>query len=311
MNPKVSVVMGVHNGASSLERTVRSILSQECGLLEFLVVDDGSTDGTPGILSELAHGDQRLRVLTQENSGLTRALMRGCAESRGRYIARQDAGDVSMPGRLAALADVLDADEHVGFACGSTEFFGPGGEPLSVAGSAGADGRFGALERIAPGGPGPSHHGATMIRRSAYETSGGYRAAFAMAQDWDLWFRLIESSRFYAVDAIHYRAEVNPLGISMAGLKTQRTLGKLAEKAHQLRKLGLSDAGCCAEAEAIGRSRSAGRKSSAAGNYFLGSLLLGQKNPGCRKYLLEAAFERPQHLKTWLLLLKSFTLPGT
>lgn len=308
MNPDVSVVMGVHNGASSLERTVRSILSQDCGALEFLVVDDGSTDGTPELLAELAQEDKRLRIVTQENGGLTRALMRGCAESRGQYIARQDAGDVSMPGRLAALVEVLDADERVGFACGSTEFFGPGGEPLYVAGSAGAEGRFGALERIALGGPGPSHHGATMIRRSAYEASGGYRAAFAMAQDWDLWFRLIESSRFYAVDAIHYRAEVNPMGISMAGLANQRTLGKLAGKAHELRALGLSDAECCAEAEAIGRGRSGGSKS-AAGNYFLGSLLLGQKNPGCRKYLLEAAFERPQHLKTWLLLLKSFTLP--
>ncbi len=308
MNPDVSVVMGVRNGAPSLERTVRSILAQECGALEFLVVDDGSTDGTPEILAELAEGDERLRILTQENGGLTKALMRGCAESRGRYIARQDAGDVSMPGRLAALAEVLDAEERVGFACGSTEFFEPGGESLYVAGSAGAEGRFGALERIALGGPGPSHHGATMIRRSAYEASGGYRAVFAMAQDWDLWFRLIESSLFYAVDAIHYRAEVNPTGISMAGLANQRALGKLAGKAHELRKLGLSDAECCAEAESIGRGRSGGRKA-AAGNYFLGSLLLGHKNPGCRKYLLEAAFERPQHLKTWLLLLKSFTLP--
>jgi glycosyltransferase involved in cell wall biosynthesis len=310
MNPEVSVVMGVRNGASSLERTVRSILAQSYDAFEFLVVDDGSTDETPGILASLAKEDQRLRILTQENGGLTRALMRGCAESRGRYIARQDAGDVSLPGRLAALAEVLDADESVGFACGSTEFFGPGGEALYVASSAGVDGRFGALDRIALGGPGPSHHGATMIRRSLYEQSGGYRAAFAMAQDWDLWFRLIESSRFYAVDAIHYQAEVNPMGISMAGIQNQRALGKLAEEAHRLRMLGHPDAGCCAEAKVIGRG-GPGRKSSADGHYFLGALLLARGHPICRKYLLQAALERPQHLKTWLLLLKSFTLSGT
>jgi len=299
--------MGVHNGASSLERTVRSILTQESVDLEFLVVDDGSTDKTRGILAGLAAADGRLRILTQENGGLTRALIRGCAESRGKFLARQDAGDVSKPGRLGELVEVMREDEGIGFACGSTEFFGPGGEELYVSSSAGAEGRFGALGRIALGGPGPSHHGATMIRRSDYEACGGYRAAFAMAQDWDLWFRLIERSRFYAVEAVHYQAEVNPMGISMAGIQSQRALGKLAEDAHLLRMRGGSDAGCCVEAEAIDRG-TRGRESSAAGHYFIGALLLGRGNPGCRKYLLKAAKERPHHLKTWLLLLRSLRL---
>jgi len=84
-------------------------------------------------------------------------------------------------------------------------------------------------------------------------------------------------------------------------------LGKMAEESHRLRMLGRSDAACCSEAEAIGRGR-AGRKSSADGHYFLGALLLAKGNPACRKYLLKAGLERPQHLKAWLLLLKSFLL---
>jgi len=307
MHPEVSVVMGVHNGATSLDVTVRSILEQSFDDFEFLIVDDGSTDGTPEILASLAQADGRLRILTQENAGLTRALIRGCSESRGKYVARQDAGDASRSGRLAELVGVLESDGRIGFACGSTEFFGPGGEALYVASSAGESGRFGTLERIALGGPGPSHHGATMFRRGLYERVGGYRAAFAMAQDWDLWFRFIEQSRFFAVDAIHYEAEVNPTGISMAGIRHQRQLGKMAEESHRLRMLGRSDAACCSEAEAIGRGR-AGRKSSADGHYFLGALLLAKGNPACRKYLLKAGLERPQHLKAWLLLLKSFLL---
>jgi len=100
--PEVSVVMGVYNGAEHLEQTLASILSQEGCDLEFIVVDDGSTDDTGSILDAWAAQDKRLRVIHQQNTGLTRALIRGCAEARGEFIARQDAGDVSLPGRLDA-----------------------------------------------------------------------------------------------------------------------------------------------------------------------------------------------------------------
>ena len=60
--------------------------------LEFIVVNDGSTDKTGEILDDYARRDHRVRVIHQENTGLTRALIRGCDAARGEFIARQDAG---------------------------------------------------------------------------------------------------------------------------------------------------------------------------------------------------------------------------
>ena len=91
-DPEVSVVMSVYNGASHLFATLDSILSQEGVKFEFIVVNDGSSDKTGRILNDYAQRDSRLRIIHQENTGLTRALIRGCDAARGEFIARQDAG---------------------------------------------------------------------------------------------------------------------------------------------------------------------------------------------------------------------------
>ena len=102
--PKVSVVMSVYNGAEHLAETLDSVLQQEDCDFEFIVVNDGSTDSTASILDEYARRDPRLRIIHQSNTGLTQALINGCHQARGEYIARQDAGDVSLSSRLSILA---------------------------------------------------------------------------------------------------------------------------------------------------------------------------------------------------------------
>ena len=129
-NPDVSVVMSVYNGASHLAATMDSILSQEGVELEFIVVNDGSTDKTGEILDDYARRDGRVRVIHQENTGLTRALIRGCAAATGEFIARQDAGDVSLAGRLARQLDVFRNNSNVVMTSCGTRFVGPDGEVL-------------------------------------------------------------------------------------------------------------------------------------------------------------------------------------
>ena len=93
--PEVSVLMSVYNGARYLRAAIESVLSQQGVDFELLAVNDGSTDKSGSILDEYAARDPSVRVIHQENLGLTRALIRGCNEARGRFIARQDADDVS------------------------------------------------------------------------------------------------------------------------------------------------------------------------------------------------------------------------
>ena len=107
-SPLVSVVMSVHNGATDLAATLDSILSQTFTDFELIAIDDGSTDDTPAILAAAAQRDARIRIPTQPNAGLTRALMRGCAEARAPIVARHDAGDRSHPERFARQLACFD-----------------------------------------------------------------------------------------------------------------------------------------------------------------------------------------------------------
>src|SRR5437660_937335 len=124
-HPDISVVMSACNGASHLTATVDSVLSQEGVELEFIVVNDGSKDETGNILDDYARRDARVRVIHQNNTGLTRALIRGCGAARGDFIARQDADDISLAGRLALQLDVLRNNKNVVMTSCGTRFIGP------------------------------------------------------------------------------------------------------------------------------------------------------------------------------------------
>src|SRR5258708_724619 len=215
----ISVVMSVYNGAPTLGATLDSILGQTERDFECIVVDDGSTDATPDILAAYAARDPRIRVIGQPNTGLTRALIAGCADARGLYIARHDAGDLSDPRRFEIQKRALDADPEIVFVSGATLFAGPELEPLQVNRGSGA-----ALEPafiIDLSMPhalieGPTHHGAVMFRRDAYERAGGYRAAFYYGQDYDLWYRLAELGKFLYIDEVLYTARITPDSITGA-----------------------------------------------------------------------------------------------
>jgi len=116
----ISVVMSVFNNADTLPSALESILSQEGVDFEFIVIDDGSTDGSGEILDEVATRDSRLKVVHKQNEGLTRALIEGCAVASAPWIARQDADDRSLPGRLRAQLDrALQPDAPVLVTCGA------------------------------------------------------------------------------------------------------------------------------------------------------------------------------------------------
>ncbi len=173
--PQVSVVMSVYNGAATLTGTMDSFLAQEGVTFEFIVVNDGSTDGGGAILNDYARRDSRVRVIHQENTGLTRALIRGCAEARGQYIARQDAGgDVSLPGRLARQFAFLESNPTVALTSCGTRFVGPEGEFLYEMVQQGDELQRGLEQLRIDQIRGPSHHGSTMFRRAAYQCVGGY-----------------------------------------------------------------------------------------------------------------------------------------
>lgn len=98
--PTISVVMSVYNGKEFLVSAIESILNQTFRDFEFIIVNDGSTDGSLAIINEYVQRDCRIRLISRENRGLTASLNEGIADARGEWIARMDADDISLPDRF-------------------------------------------------------------------------------------------------------------------------------------------------------------------------------------------------------------------
>jgi len=107
--------MSVYNGDKYLRRAIDSILNQTFIDFEFIIIDDGSTDGTRNIVSKYASQDRRIvQVCNPENIGLTRSLNKGIELARGTYIARQDADDISDRTRLEKQINYMQNHPEVG-----------------------------------------------------------------------------------------------------------------------------------------------------------------------------------------------------
>jgi glycosyltransferase involved in cell wall biosynthesis len=118
MTPKVSVVTSVYNGEPYFDRAVPGILAQTFEDFEFIVVDDGSSDGTLEKMRDLASRDSRVRVFAPGRLGAAAAYNYGVTQARGEYIARQDFDDRSYPDRLRLQVALLDAQPDVGMVGG-------------------------------------------------------------------------------------------------------------------------------------------------------------------------------------------------
>ncbi|MFQ5456478.1 MAG: glycosyltransferase family 2 protein [Nitrospirota bacterium] len=106
-SPIVSLIMGVYNGERYLKEAIGSILNQSLRDFEFIIINDGSTDKTREILE--GYNDERLTIIEQEeNKGLTFSLNTAMDHVRGKYIARMDADDISLPERLEKQVKFLE-----------------------------------------------------------------------------------------------------------------------------------------------------------------------------------------------------------
>jgi glycosyltransferase involved in cell wall biosynthesis len=185
--PLVSVLLSVHNDADFVADAVESVLRQTVADLELLVVDDSSSDNTPAVLAAVS--DSRLRVLrNEEQAGLASSLNRGIEQAAGRYLARLDADDVALPGRLECQLRRM----------------GQGDQP-AIVGSAvldiGWDGEPGTLHRNPTGQRGirwhalfgsPFFHPTVLIDRERVEPARlRYDPSYLESEDYDLWARLL------------------------------------------------------------------------------------------------------------------------
>lgn len=101
MNPEISVITTVYNCEEYIEESIQSILNQSFKNFEYIIVDDGSSDGTAAIVNKYAGKNKRIKLIKNtENAGRVKSLNTALENAKGNYIALQDADDISMPQRL-------------------------------------------------------------------------------------------------------------------------------------------------------------------------------------------------------------------
>ena len=191
--PLVTVLMAVHNGIGYIDEAIGSILHQTFRDFEFLIIDDGSADGTYEKIG--AYDDARIRLVRNDaNIGLTRSLNRGLAMARGALVARQDADDVSHAGRLAAQVACLEQEPHVAVLGTQALMIDAGGRPVRAAPwPKSTSNRAIGWQLIFDS---PFIHASVMFRKDVIWSSlGGYDETFVTSQDFELWSRVAAAGR--------------------------------------------------------------------------------------------------------------------
>lgn len=102
---KISVVIPVYNGEAYLRSCLESVTGSRRSDIEIIVVDDGSTDGSGKIIEEFEARDHRLRIIFQENTGVSGARNRGLSAASGEYIYFADCDDILYPDALWQMYD--------------------------------------------------------------------------------------------------------------------------------------------------------------------------------------------------------------
>lgn len=202
--PLVSVIMPAYNSRLYIAAAIESVLEQDYEALELIVVDDGSSDGTP---TEVRRFGERVRIIEQENAGPATARNTGVSAARGDLLAFIDADDVWLPGKISAQVEYLRDHPDVGVVFGQW-----------IRWNANPDGSFDSPPEAPAAQPGqqivPEYSGwiypellldsvvwivSSMVRKSLWDTLGGLDGTLRIGEDYDFFLR---ASRHCRIDKL-------------------------------------------------------------------------------------------------------------
>jgi glycosyltransferase involved in cell wall biosynthesis len=192
-SPLVSVVMPVFNAGQFLVQAVESILGQTLTTFDFIIIDDGSTDGSREILGAFAAKDARIRLISRPNKGIGPTRNEGWKTTNAELIAIMDADDIAVPDRLEKQVAFLRAHPEVVCVSGLTRLIDAQGRWIPCPLTPPLEHEQ-ILELLLKGAC-PVSNSAVMMRRTSIEQVGGYDEELSMAEDYALWLKLSEVGR--------------------------------------------------------------------------------------------------------------------
>ncbi|MBN2437572.1 MAG: glycosyltransferase [Deltaproteobacteria bacterium] len=230
---KISVIIPAYNHEKYIAAAINSVLSQGCQDFEIIIVNDGSTDSTEQMI--LTFQDQRIRYISQENSGAHSAINRGISLAEGEYISILNSDDIYLPNRLETCLTFLENNAHYSAAISTVEGIYSDGTPLkdrvTPLSRFWLDWYRGALPFFNEDKFYPNAFAKNILittsnlfaRRKCFQECGGFKA-LRYAHDWDMLLRLAKRYQIHLIgeDLLKYRMHSeNTVHESESGFKVQ------------------------------------------------------------------------------------------
>jgi len=282
--------MPVYNNERYLAAAVESILNQTFRDFEFIIIDDGSSDGSLQMLEQYAQKDSRIRLASRPNTGYTIALNEGLRIARGQYIARMDADDISAPDRFAKQVQFLDDHPECVVVGGNVLLIDRDGDPIREMCLGFSHEEIDAAHMNGQGGA--LIHPAVTIRKSALDCVGEFREDYECAEDLDIFLRLAEVGKVANLPEVvlQYRQHLSSIGYTRADEQQRYTVCAVRD-AHERRGIPLPE-----EWEYPIQG-----KVSAATSYrkWVWWALSGHNVKTARKYAVKAMLLEPYFVESW------------
>lgn len=224
MMAEVSIIMPVYNGEKFLEEAIQSILHQTYQHWELLIINDGSTDKTHHIIQKYLSDTRITYIHKSKNDGIVKALNDGIDAAKGKYIARMDADDISLPNRLEKQFHFLEKNPDV-VVCGSN-YYTLKGNKRNIIRVAHADAYLKTQLFFST----PFCHPTVMMNKSKAGKELLYKEEFRHAEDYELWTRLAFKGKFHIMEDALYVYRDHPNQVSYEQQAIQKRLNNEIRK---------------------------------------------------------------------------------
>jgi len=198
-NPKVSVVIPTYNRAYLLPRTIKSVLNQTFQDFELIIVDDGSTDNTKEVVEDFQKQDSRIKYIWQENSGgPAKPKNTGIKNSKGEFLAFLDSDDEWLPEKLEKQLELFEKDKKLGIVGCGAFYINDNTKKTIINRIKRCENKNYFINFLSGTFLGSSS--SIIISKDVFNNIGLYDESFSVADDWDLYLRIIPKYNFDFID---------------------------------------------------------------------------------------------------------------
>lgn len=213
--PLVSIVTPTYNQAEYLEETIQSVLSQTYKNIEYIVLDDGSTDNTQEVLSRF---NGRIRCKSHSNVGQAKTLNRGWAMSRGSILGYLSSDDLLNPNAIERLVETFIQQPEVPVVYCDYDLIDAKGRIFRRVKTEDFDVNRLIIDLVCQPGPG------ALFRREVFEDLGGWNEALRQVPDFEFWLRASRFGHFCRIPEALARYRVHKDSASFRPISSERSV---------------------------------------------------------------------------------------